>query len=147
MLRFEGDREFIQSPAQLFPKLTDARFLVECVPGKESASQMETDVAVCVLRPGFSFVRGTLEITIQVLERVENTSAKVKIHSKGIGSASDVEASLSLQPKDQGAQVHWIAEIKELGGLLKAVPQGLIKASAQKVIGDAWEELEKKLKG
>jgi hypothetical protein len=31
--------------------------------------------------------------------------------------------------------------------LLKAVPQGLLKAAAQKVINDAWTALEAKLQG
>src|SRR4051794_30684653 len=146
MLHFEGDKDFPQPPAELWPRLTDARFLVECVPDAEAVSRAEPDVAVCTLRPGFSFVRGTLEVTFQVSDRTPDTSARVLIHSKGIGSSSDVAAALELKPQDGGTRVHWTADVTQLGGLLKAVPQGLIKASAQKVINDVWASVEIRLR-
>ena len=46
---------------------------------------------------------------------------------------------------DGGSRVAWAVEITELGGLLKAVPQGLTKAAAQKVIADAWTAVEARL--
>jgi carbon monoxide dehydrogenase subunit G len=145
MLHFEGTREFAQPPADVLAKLSDARFLVQCIPGVESVSQAEPDRAVCVLRPGFAFVRGTLELTLRVVDRIPGTSARVLVHSKGIGTTSDVEAALALAARDAGTRVQWTADVKELGGLLKAVPQGLIKASAQKVIADAWATVDAKI--
>jgi carbon monoxide dehydrogenase subunit G len=147
MLHFEGARDFAQPPAELWAKLSDARFLVQCVPGTEAISQSEQDRSVFTLRPGFSFVRGTLEVTLQVAERVRETSARLLLHSKGIGSSSDVEAALKFAPQDKGTRVDWTADVKELGGLLKAVPQGLIKASAEKVTADVWAAVEAKLTG
>jgi carbon monoxide dehydrogenase subunit G len=146
MLKFEGDKDFPQAVADVWKKLTDARFLVQCVPDVESVSRSEPDHVVCVLRPGFSFIRGTLELTLQVADAVENTSARLVLHSKGIGSTSDVEATLALMPQDAGTRLHWTAEIKNLGGLLKPVPQGLVKASAQKIIAGALTSVEAKLK-
>jgi carbon monoxide dehydrogenase subunit G len=91
-----------------------------------------------VLRPGFAFVRGTLEVTLRVAEAVPERSARLLAHSKGIGSSNDVEVHLGFAPQDGGTRVTWSADITALGGLLKAVPQGLIKAAAGKVIEDAW---------
>ena len=39
MLRFEGDRDFPHPPAELFAKLTDARFLASCIPDVEKVSE------------------------------------------------------------------------------------------------------------
>ena len=44
---------------------------------------------------------------------------------------------LRLSPQGSGTHLEWEADIKELGGLLKAVPKGLVLAAAQKVIADA----------
>jgi carbon monoxide dehydrogenase subunit G len=145
MLRFEGDRDFPQAPGELFARLSDAGFLVQCVPDVESVSSQEADRAVMVLRPGFSFVRGTLDVTLQVVDAVAPTSARVLLHSKGIGSTSDVEATLALAPAEAGTRVHWTAEVKSLGGLLKLVPAGLVRGAAEKVINDAWNRATKKL--
>jgi carbon monoxide dehydrogenase subunit G len=145
MLHFEGNKDFAQPPAEVWAKLTDTRFLAQCIPGAESISQVGPDRVECVLRPGFAFVRGTLELTLQLADLVPEQSARLLLHSKGIGSTSDVEAALALAPQGEGTRLHWAVDVKNLGGLLKAVPQGLLKASAQKVIADALATAEAKL--
>lgn len=145
MLHFEGDRDFTQKPDELFAKLTDARFLAPCIPDVESVTQLQPDRAVLVLRPGFAFVRGTLEVTLAVVDAVAPTTARVILHSKGIGSSSQVEAGLTLTAHGDGTRLHWVADVKELGGLLKMVPSGLVRGAAQKVIGDVWNSIQAKL--
>jgi len=145
MVRFEGDRDLALAPADAWAKLTDARFLVQCIPDVEKVTDVQPDRAALVLRPGFAFVRGTLDVTLQVVEAVSPASARVLLHSKGIGSSSDVEATLALAPQGEGTRVHWVAEVKSLGGLLKMVPSGLVRGAAQKVVGDVWNGIEAKL--
>ena len=86
-----------------------------------------------MLRPGFALVRGTLEVTLHVAEKAAPSSAKIVVVSKGIGSSSTVEATLNLTAVGETAtRVHWVTEVKELGGLLKMVPSGLIRGAARK---------------
>jgi uncharacterized protein len=146
MLRFEGDRDFPAPPADVWAKLTDARFLSACLPDVEKVEQAEADRAVLVLRPSLAFVRGTLDVTLQVAERTAPTAARVVTSGKGVGSSSVVEATLTFAPHDGGTRVHWVAEVKELGGLLKLAPHGLIRGAAQKVINDAWAAVEAKVR-
>lgn len=145
MLHFEGNQDFQQPPAAVFAKLSDARFLLECVPGVEAVQKAEADEAICTLRPGFTFVRGTLTVTLQVLERVPDTSIKLLARAKGIGSGNDVEALLTLSPSSDGTALHWSAEAKNFSGLLKMVPAGLMQGAAQKVIADVWVTVKQKL--
>jgi carbon monoxide dehydrogenase subunit G len=145
MLRFEGEKQFPQPPHRVWGKVSDARFLVNCIPGVESVAYAERSKAQCIIRPGFAFVRGTLELTIEVIEVTLGSEVRLLLHSKGIGSHSDVEANLAVAPENAGSKLRWSAEIKSLGGLLKAIPQGLIKAAAQKVVADALAAVEGKL--
>src|SRR5439155_9390942 len=110
MMHFEGDTELPLPPARAWQKLSDARFLVQSVPNVESVAQSEADKAVCTIRPGFAFVRGTLELTVQVVESVHDSSVRLLVHTKGVGSTSDVEATLLMTPEENGTRVHWIAE-------------------------------------
>jgi carbon monoxide dehydrogenase subunit G len=145
MLRFEDDKTSMVEPSTFWAYLTDLRFLTQCIPNIESMVESPPDQVRFKLRPGVSFVRGTLDVTFKV-EKVEpGKSARYSIHSQGIGSSSDVQVLLTLAPEGNGSHLHWIVDIKSLGGLMKAVPQGLIKASAQKVIADIWAIVEKKL--
>jgi carbon monoxide dehydrogenase subunit G len=146
MAQFEGDQDLSFPPNDLWAKLSDARFLVKCVPGIETVSHVEPDSATFVLRPGLSFARGTLEVSLKVTEAISNQSATYLLHSKGIGSSSDVEATIAIQPRESGSRVHWSVEIKQLGGLLKAIPGGLIQAAARKVVTDAWSAVENQLR-
>jgi carbon monoxide dehydrogenase subunit G len=147
MLHFEGDTDFAKPPAEVFAKLSDARFLVQCIPGVESVTRSEPAESVCILRPGFSFVRGTLEITMRVVEAVAPVKVRVLAHGKGIGSSNDVEGVLLFAEQDGGTRSHWTADVTNLGGLLKAIPQGLLRGAAQKVIADVWESVKLKVAG
>ncbi|MCI0642645.1 MAG: hypothetical protein L0Y72_16230 [Gemmataceae bacterium] len=144
MLHFEGERDFSLVPADLWPKLRDAAFLVTCIPDATIKGQPARDEGQCTVRPGFAFVRGTLEVTIRIVDGVEPTSLKFMLLSKGIGSSSDVETNLTIEKTDAGSRVRWVADV-QLGGLLKAIPSGLIRGAAQKTIEDVWNGIGRKL--
>jgi len=146
MLRFDGQKDFPRHPpAVLWDKLSDARFLVQCVPDVHEVSKQERPEAEFTLRPGFAFIRGTLHVSLKVVEAVSPSTVRLVLQSKGIGSSSEVEATMTLSALDGGARVAWTAEVKQLGGLLKAVPHGLIRGAAQKVVTDAWNAVEARL--
>lgn len=143
MQAFEGERTLAKPVSEVWSKLRDARFLVSCIPDSKPGSLAEMDKTTCTVRPGFSFVRGSLEVTVQVSKFEENKSLCYLLTSKGIGSSSEVEAIVNFEPEASGTRLKWKAEIKSLGGLLKAIPGGLIRGAAQKVIEDLWTGVEK----
>lgn len=145
MLTFDGERSFSLPPAQLWPKLRDASFLVQCVPDGTVIGTPQPDRAQCNVRPGIAFIGGSLDAEISILDAVEPSSVKIQLSSKGIGTSSDVVVSLGIEAKDGGSWVKYLAEVTRLGGLLKAVPSGLIRGAAQKIIDQVWANVEKKL--
>ena len=147
MLHFEGERDFPLSPSELWAKLRDARFLVTCIPDATIKGEPQRDKAVCTVRPGFAFVGGTLDTTIEILAGNEPTNLRFLLSSKGIGTSSEVESTLTISAAGIGSHVHWVAEVTRLGGLLKAVPSGLISGAARKTIDDVWAGIGQKLSG
>lgn len=146
MLQFEGTEDLPRPQNEVWPELSDAVRLAEFVPDRESVVSANQDETVCVVRPGFSFVRGTLEMTVRVLERNPDAEARVGFHSKGVGATSDVEVRFRLEANGEGTRVHWTAEVKQLTGLLKLAPQGLVRGAAQKVVRDVWANVAAKLR-
>jgi carbon monoxide dehydrogenase subunit G len=144
-LYFEGERQFDQSAQALWEKLSDARFLAGCVPDVESVTKAEPADVVCRLRPSFGFVRGTLDLTLHVAEAEPAQRVRLLLNTRGIGTSSAVDVYLGFEPIASGTQLRWAVNVRELGGLLKAVPEGLLKAAAQKVISDAWAGVAAKL--
>ena len=145
MEHFEGERCFALTVETLWPKLSDAAFLASCVPDAEMKGTPGPDQAQYTVRPGFSFARGTLDVTMDVLDRQQPAGARFRLTSKGIGAISVVETSLTLTPAGDGAKVTWTAEVTQLGGLLKMVPAGLIRGAAHKVIEDVWDAIATRL--
>jgi carbon monoxide dehydrogenase subunit G len=145
MLQFEGDKTLPHDPKVCWTRLIDPRFISLCIPNVELVGEPGPDQAHFKLRPGVSFVRGTLDVTVKV-EMVDiEKSARYLIHSRSIGLSSDAEANMQMTPVSGGTQIIWTVVIKTLNGLLKAIPQGLIKASAQKVVTDIWSTVEKQM--
>jgi uncharacterized protein len=147
MLQFSGERDLPRPPAEVWDKLRDLHFVVGCVPDVEPGARVEKDSARFTIRPGFAFVRGKLEAIMRLVEAVEGESLRYAVTTKGVGNSSEVQTELKLAPEGQGTQVRWSAEITQLGGLLKAVPRGLIQAAAQKVIADVWASLAAQIEG
>jgi carbon monoxide dehydrogenase subunit G len=145
MLRFEGDKAIARPLSEVWSKLSDAHFLVQCIPDVDSVQRAEADLAELTIRPGLSFVRGNLDTTVRIHDKNEPNAMQIDLISKGIGSSSTVVITLEMAAADEETFVHWIAEVRELGGLLKLVPSGLIKGAAQKVISDVWERAVQQL--
>lgn len=145
MQPFEGERIFKLPPEQLWPKLRDAAFLVTCIPEGTPHDGATRDQAVCTVHPGFTFIRGSIDVTIEILGGEEPKTLSYSQKSKGIGSSSEVVTTLALEQHESGTKVKWRAEVKNLGGLLKMAPTGLIRGSANKVIEDGWAGVAAKL--
>ena len=152
MLHLEGEETFDQPLLDLWNRLTDLSSLSRCIPDLVSIKRAEPDLLICVVRPGFSFLRGTLELTLENMEKQPPRSALMRIHAKGIGSSASGETRMELSPSTSGSgraqtQLHWTAVVQELGGLLRPLSSSLMESVARKVIADAWSAFRRDLGG
>src|SRR5437870_3391594 len=104
MLRFEGDKDFSHPPEVVWAKLTDAGFLVRCIPDVDAVKEQSADRAALTIRPGFAFVRGTREVTLQAAGKAAPPTGLWLVRSKGSGSAANVEAARTLAPAGAGTR-------------------------------------------
>jgi carbon monoxide dehydrogenase subunit G len=145
MIHFAGERNFAIPLATAFAKLSDAAFLVACVPDAKIA-EASADRAVWKLKPKLSFVTGTLDAVLAVTSREPEKLAAFHIATKAIGAGSAVTATLQFsEPAAGGTLVQWTADLMEVTGLLKMVPKGLLQGTAEKVIDDMWTAIAAKL--
>ena len=145
LIQLEGTRQFAVPPERLYDELADLPKLVQTLPDVKTVKEVSADHAVIVVAPGLSFLKGELETTINRISATPPSQATLNIASKGIGTTVKVQADFTLSAKDAGTQLHWQAQVTELGGLVKLVPTSLLKGAAQKVI-DGWlNSLEQRL--
>ncbi len=146
MHSFEGDQDLPHAPATVWQKLRDPAFLLQCIPDAAPSGQVEKDRVAFSVQPNLGFVRGRLDVVLELTDAQEPTTLRWHMSSKGISTTSEIDIALAVSPHEQGSRIHWQASITQLGGLLRMVPSGLIRGAAQKVVEDMWRTVADKLK-
>lgn len=147
-MQLQGEQSFSKPPEELFQHVTDTQFIARCIPDLESVTERTKDRLVCRITPGLSFLQAKIDVTIEIIDRQPPHSGRMRLISKGIGSAAEVESAFELSDHAQqgrGTLLRWTAEIKQTKGLLKSVSRGLLEAAAKKVIADVWSAVGREL--
>lgn len=144
-----GEETFAASPARVLAFITDAAALAGTMPGVEGVERVDERTARCVVHPGFSFMRGTMRVTLSIAESDPVRGVVVRTHAQGIGASVEIESRLRLDERDGGkaARVNWEARVTALRGLVAAVPPSLIKGAADKLVRDGWQAVRKRIEG
>jgi carbon monoxide dehydrogenase subunit G len=140
-----GEETFNASPQKLFAALTSLDELSRNIPDLQTATKVDDRTLQCTVRPGFSFVRGTLKSTIRVVEATPNEAVKIGLSASGIGMGMEIEARLQIQPLEGGGKSKLVyeAQVMQRSGLVSAVPAGVITGAAEKTIKDGWERVRR----
>lgn len=155
-LEFGGVEQFSAPAQHVFDVVTDLDVLARVLPDVESSERPDAATLRCVVRPGFSFLRGKLNVTIvrqsvaaaDLQSSTDRLSANFRVESKAIGVQIGVETSLRVEASgDSGSALHWTAHVVERKGLVAAVSASLLRAAAEKVIQQTWERLRGELGG
>ncbi|REK17891.1 MAG: hypothetical protein DWQ37_05040 [Planctomycetota bacterium] len=144
-MEFGGEERFAASPEQVYALLTDLDAMGKTIPDLVSAEKVDERTLKCVVRPGFSFLRGTMKLTVALAECEPPQRAAMNVDAKGIGVSMRIASQMHIVPESEGTRLEWQARIEQLKGLISAVSPGLIKAAADQVIRHAWDQVRKQL--
>lgn len=145
MIRFEGKQPVSQPPPITWNHLGNANFVVQCIPYVHQVTVPGTDEALIDVRPSFAFIQGHLDVQVKIAERLPNHLVKILLTSKGMIYSASVEIVVHIAEIAEGSELSWATEVKQVGGLLKLVPVGLIHAAAEKMIPLALNNLVQRL--
>ena len=144
-LQFGGEEQFAAAPDKVYALLTDLDGLGASIPDLVSAARVDERTLACVVRPGFSFLRGTMKLKIALDDLAPPTKATLKIDAQGIGVAMKVVSQMTLEPDGSGTKLIWNATVPEMKGLVATVSPGLVKAAADQVIRHGWKQMHERL--
>jgi carbon monoxide dehydrogenase subunit G len=139
-MNFAGIERFECNQAELWARLTDLAFVSRVIPDLARVDRIDSSGFACRVRPRFSFLTGSLDLTFELLEPLPPQRLKVRSRGKGIGAAVVVEAELLLAPAETGTELRWTGTIVAREGLLKPVSPALLQAAAQRVIDSFWKK-------
>jgi carbon monoxide dehydrogenase subunit G len=138
---FHGEEHFDVPPARLFADLTDLDFFAQIIPDLQSSQRVEERTLKCVVRPGFSFLRGTLNLTIALGEMSPPQLAAMQVTADGIGAHLAIDSQLEIAPDATGSRLNWSGTVVELKGLVATISRPLIRAAAEQVIRQSWQNV------
>jgi carbon monoxide dehydrogenase subunit G len=144
-LEFGGEEAFSAPPERVYGLLTDLDTLAATIPDLVSSERVDERTLKCVVRPGFSFLRGTLKLTITVENSQPPESAAMRVAAQGIGVSLELASRLNIAAEGAGSRLVWNARVEKLTGLVAALSPTLIKAAADQVIRQAWQQVREKL--
>ena len=144
-LRFDGEERFGAPPERVFALLTDLDRLGTSIPDRVSSERVDERTLNAVVRPGFSFLRGTMKLRVTLEELNPPTSAVMRIDSQGIGVSMQVESRMTLTPDGDGTKVVWQSNVTQMKGLVATISPGLVRAAAEQVVQSGWKQLHEQL--
>jgi carbon monoxide dehydrogenase subunit G len=144
-IEFGGEQHFAASQEKLYALLTDLDAMAVTIPDLVSSEKIDDHTMRCVVRPGFSFLRGTMKLTIALSDLEKPTGATMSVAAQGIGVSMSVVSKLRIASEGTGSRLHWSATIAELKGLISAVSPALISAAANQVIAHSWTQVRERL--
>ncbi len=144
-IEFGGEETFAAPPEKLYGLLTDLDAMAATIPDLESSEKVDDNTLKCVVRPGFSFLRGKMKLSISLGETNPPERAAMNVTASGIGVGMDVVSQLDISPEGDGSRLKWSARVDNRKGLISAVSPTLIKGAADQVIRHAWQQVRKQL--
>jgi len=138
-MQFAGTEQFECSHAELWQRLTDLTYVSSVIPDVDRVDRIDASGFTCRVKPRFSFLTGSFELTFELIEPVAPIRLKVRSRGKGIGSSVVVDAEICLAAINYGSKLNWTGTIVSREGLLKPVGPALIQAAAQRVIDSFWQ--------
>ncbi len=144
-IEFGGEERFKASPEQLYRLLTDLDVMATVIPDLVSSERLDDTTLKCVIKPGFSFLRGTLRMSLQLVECQPSEHATMQVEAQGIGVGMNIMSTLRIVPDGTGSELFWNAQIQQVKGLISAVSPGLIQGAADQVIRHAWRSVRQQL--
>lgn len=145
-LQFSGERTLAYPIDKVSARLNDASWLASSLTNAVQVQLQGPDRASWKVRPSVSFISGLIESTISVIERDTGKMVRWQIVGKSMGASSTTEITMHMSADgDNRTRVKWSAEVTAMTGLLKLAPQGLVMATASKVVEEVWQGVERKL--
>lgn len=140
-----GEEIFNAPVAKVFAQVSDLDALAAMIPDLQSSEKVDARTLKCVVRPGFSFIRGTMKLNIVLTEVQADTTVKMEVKSSGIGLSMEIESTLELSPLDGKTILRWTTQVTSRTGLISLVGASLIQGAAEKTIKEGWEKLRSRV--
>jgi len=123
--------------------LKDYKAFFSCIPNIDTINVSGENIKLSV-KPSLAFIKGNIEMDFTIVGKGKN-KGKLKLKGKSIGSSFEGTSTLEAKPDGKCTKLHWVVDI-DVKGLLKPIPESIIKASAKFISKKFFSNINDKFK-
>jgi carbon monoxide dehydrogenase subunit G len=139
-MHYEGAIEAPVPKEKFYSLITDPRSIIGILPDVVGSSIADNDHFEVKAKTGVGYMKGTMDIGFEVLERIEGRKVKLAGHGQGMQSSLEMTLEISVDDAPSGCRANWAADVA-IGGLLASVGGRLIDGVAAKYMQQITERL------
>ena len=144
-MHFEGSVPINASREKVWAFVTEPEQVGQCGPGVEKIEVIDATHFKATAKVGIGFISARFNVAMEFAELQPPDRAMIKAHGQAPGSAVDATAELRLSDGPDGTTVmDWSADVN-IAGTLASVGARLIEGTANKMIGQTFDCMRKKL--
>lgn len=144
-MHYQGSFEVSAPPEKVYAFVTDPKKVTTIFPDASDVKVIDENNFSAKVKVGMSFIRGTLDVKMNMVEKKPGQFAKLKARGTGMNSSVDLESSFTLVAgKAGGTVISWVADAK-ISGMMASVGSRLMDSAAEKYVREIVTTLKKKL--
>ena len=145
-MHFEGEIAVPAPKERLYAFITDPAKVISILPDVEESKVVDGDHFYVKSKLGMSYLRGTVGLNFEIMERRKDEFARVAGRGQGMQSSIDLTLDLAVEGTPDGCRGKWTADAK-VGGLLASVGGRILNGVAEKYVKQITESLKQKVSG
>jgi carbon monoxide dehydrogenase subunit G len=144
-MHYDGSFQVPVPKQKVYDFVVDPAKITSIFPDVQDVKVLDENTFTLKAKVGISFIRGMMDVKLNIVERRPPDFAKMKSRGNGISSTVELENTFTMEDAPGGGTlVKWAADAK-ISGLMASVGSRLIDAAAQKYVADIIGSLKEKL--
>jgi uncharacterized protein len=145
-MHYDGSFEVPMEKQKVYDFVVDPTKITSIFPDVQDVKVVDENTFTLKAKVGISFIRGMMDVKLNIVERSPPGFAKMKARGNGLSSSVELENTFTIEdaPGGPGTLVKWAADAK-IAGLMASVGSRLIDAAAQKYVAEIIGSLKEKL--
>ena len=145
-MHYEGTFEVPVKKETVYSFVMDPAKITSIFPDVQDVKVVDENNFTLKAKVGISFIRGMMDVKMNIVERTPATFARMKAKGNGLSSTVELDNTFTMEDATggSGTVVKWAADAK-ISGLMASVGSRLIDAAAQKYVAEIIGSLKEKL--
>ncbi len=144
-MHYDGSFDVPAKKEKVYEFVTDPAKITSIFPDVQDIKVVDPNTFTLKAKVGISFIKGMMDVKLNIVERNPPTFAKMKAKGTGLSSSVELENTFTMEDTPTGGTlVKWAADAK-VAGLMASVGSRLMEAAAEKYVAEIIGSLKQKL--